>query len=116
MGEGKIWLDCLECDGSETSIYDCTHTGWGVHNCDHSEDVAVRCAPNHQVATPTTTTSGHVTTPPLLSQEVRVRLVGGSFASEGRIEVEYQGEWGTICNDDFDLNDAHVICRMLGYK
>lgn len=36
--------------------------------------------------------------------------------SEGRVEVRYQGEWGLICDEDFDSRDADVVCRMLKYK
>jgi len=42
-GNGTIWLDNVHCFGNETSIADCTHDGWGVHNCYHSEDVSVAC-------------------------------------------------------------------------
>jgi len=39
----KIWLDDVRCSGSETDIDKCTHRAWGANNCNHSEDVGVRC-------------------------------------------------------------------------
>ncbi|ETE70929.1 Lysyl oxidase-like 4, partial [Ophiophagus hannah] len=48
--------------------------------------------------------------------KIKLRLVGPrSQAGEGRLEVLYKGQWGTVCDDDFNIHVANVACRELGY-
>ncbi|PIK52969.1 putative deleted in malignant brain tumors 1 protein-like isoform X4 [Apostichopus japonicus] len=95
VGSGRIWFDDVQCTGSETTLRDCTMNGVGVHNCAHYEDVAVIC-------------SSEI--------DLTVRLVNGVGNYEGRVEVFVNGQWGTVCDDLWDISDAHVVCRMLGFS
>ena len=42
-GTGSIWLDNVQCVGTESRLIDCPANSIGIHNCQHSEDAGVRC-------------------------------------------------------------------------
>ena len=44
-----------------------------------------------------------------------IRLQGGNYSNEGRVEVYCNGQWGTICSTGFSTTDANTICKQLGY-
>ena len=44
-----------------------------------------------------------------------IRLVGGSYQWEGRVEIFISGTWGTITDSEWTNNDAQVVCRKLGH-
>ncbi|XP_051974564.1 soluble scavenger receptor cysteine-rich domain-containing protein SSC5D-like [Xyrauchen texanus] len=88
-GSGSIWMADVNCVGNESTLSACESRKWGVTDCDHSKDAGVICQPT-------------------------VRLVDGSNSCSGRVEVFYAGEWGTVCDDSWDWNEAAVSCREMG--
>ena len=42
--------------------------------------------------------------------------MNGGSPREGRVEVSWNGTWGTICDDNWGVEEAKVICSELGYQ
>ncbi|XP_033716657.1 T-cell differentiation antigen CD6 isoform X12 [Tursiops truncatus] len=47
------------------------------------------------------------------AENLDLKLVGGGSPCEGRVEMLEHGQWGSVCDDTWDLDDAHVVCRQL---
>lgn len=52
-GQDPIWLDEVNCTGTEATIFDCKARAWGVNNCYHGEDAGVVCSGNSCLDLPT---------------------------------------------------------------
>uniref|UniRef100_A0A8C3SRN1 Soluble scavenger receptor cysteine-rich domain-containing protein SSC5D n=1 Tax=Chelydra serpentina TaxID=8475 RepID=A0A8C3SRN1_CHESE len=90
-GSDRIWLDDVNCTGTEVALSDCRAQLWGDNNCNHREDAGVVC-----------------------SEVAQLRLVNSPSHCAGRIELLHNQKWGTVCDHSWDLQDAGVVCRQLG--
>ncbi|XP_067647442.1 uncharacterized protein teq isoform X2 [Eurosta solidaginis] len=129
-------MDEVDCRGDESSLKDCNFKGWGVSNCGPDEVVGVVCkvpqlkCPNNywlcttsQECIPPAFVCDHTPdcadksdeSPNVCNSPVKYRMGGGRSPNEGRLEVRYHGEWGTVCDDDFGMKEAQVLCNYMGF-
>ncbi|CAG2232256.1 unnamed protein product [Mytilus edulis] len=96
-GDGVIWFNDVKCSGSESKLQNCSFNN-NIEHCSHHDDVGVHCFLSCSA-----------------EDEGDLRIISGFAVNQGRLEIKYKGEWGTVCANDFENIDAEVACRQLGY-
>ncbi|XP_012671323.2 lysyl oxidase homolog 2b [Clupea harengus] len=111
----SYWDYSVNCTGNEAHLSGCTLgqvlTTKGNKTCGQGLPVVVSCVPGRSFA-PTPLTGYRKA---FRHEQSLVRLRGGGVVGEGRVEVLKNGEWGTICDDNWNLMAATVVCRELGF-
>lgn len=88
----------FSCDGTESFLQTCKHAGFGTYSCKRPAYAAVRCIPQSRPR-----------------ENGVVRLRGGAYPWQGRVEVYNNGMWRKVCDHEWDIRDASVVCRQVGY-
>ncbi|KAM4605965.1 scavenger receptor cysteine-rich type 1 protein M130-like [Polymixia lowei] len=87
--EAPFWTKEFQCEGDESLLLDCGTSGSTRNTCSPGKAVGLTCSES-------------------------VRLVNGASLCSGRVEVKTKQSWASVCEADFDQQDAEVVCRELG--
>ncbi|XP_052006841.1 lysyl oxidase homolog 3B-like isoform X1 [Xyrauchen texanus] len=118
-GTGKIWLDNVQCSGSERSISVCKSRGWGNSDCTHDEDAGVICK-DERLPGYVESNVIEVQVDENKVEEVRLRPVVAMSTkrlpiTEGVVEVKYKDGWAQICDNGWTPRNSRVVCGMMGF-
>ncbi|MBN3314622.1 C163A protein, partial [Atractosteus spatula] len=89
-GSGPVWMDTVKCEGNESALWNCPGASLEKGNCGHKEDAGMIC-----------------------SEHKQLRLVSAEYDCAGRLEVLYNGTWGSVCSNGMDSFTIDLICKQL---
>ncbi|XP_049320333.1 scavenger receptor cysteine-rich type 1 protein M130 isoform X10 [Astyanax mexicanus] len=113
-GTGPIWLNEVECEGNEVSLWNCRYQLCGEDECGHKDDVGVVCSENGNTLDLTNWLCDSSPYERPCSKHIPLRMRGGVGSCSGWLQVYHNKTWGSVCGDLWDIRDAQVICRQLG--
>ncbi|XP_052811516.1 scavenger receptor cysteine-rich type 1 protein M130-like isoform X1 [Mya arenaria] len=95
----NAWLYNVSCDGTERNLHECRNSDIVHHTQTCSKELYVHCISSMSSS----------------AETGAVRLTGGSSPKAGRLEVFYNHQWGSVCDDGVTNNLSRVVCSQLGY-
>uniref|UniRef100_A0A674K0A5 SRCR domain-containing protein n=1 Tax=Terrapene triunguis TaxID=2587831 RepID=A0A674K0A5_9SAUR len=99
-GTGSVWTDTYHCKGTETHLGHCPVTALGASQCSHDNDASVICSGKCRRDAGLRTPASQC---PALT----------AHRCDGRVEISLHGVWSRVLDDQWDMNDASVVCRQL---
>ncbi|KAF1552081.1 hypothetical protein FQV19_0015311, partial [Eudyptula minor] len=111
-GTGPVWRDSFHCDGTEAHLGQCPVTALGASPCSHEKNAAVICS-GELLASLVPPRAGAWLLSPGPAGSASLRLVGGGSRCDGRVEIFQRGTWGRVLDDQWDMQEASVVCRQL---
>ncbi|KAM9859935.1 lysyl oxidase homolog 2A-like [Aulostomus maculatus] len=111
----NFWGFSINCSGNESDLSECKLGREvelkGNSTCAKGMPVVVSCVPGRAFA-PSVSVGFRKA---YRVEQPLVRLKGGAMIGEGRVEVLKNGVWGTVCDDNWNIRAATVVCRELGF-